>query len=59
MTWLRRSWVAIPSNPNPSISELGVVIEAPTGNPDASARVESFAFGALPAGGLPPASILQ
>ena len=51
MTASRSACVEMPSNPKPMNSELGVVIEAPTGNPEAFVGIQLFAFGPLPSGG--------
>ena len=56
MTALRACCVEIPSNPKPIRIESGVLIVAPTGNPEASVRTQLLAFGPLPcrrAGDLP------
>lgn len=48
MTWLRLSWVAIPSNPKPKYSVSSVRRASPSGNVPASSRVQLLAGVALP-----------
>ena len=50
ITSVRSAGVAMPSNPKPRSSELGVVMAAPTGKPAASVTTQSLPLAALPAG---------
>ncbi len=50
MTALRLACDEIPSNPKPKSNESGVLIEAPTGKPESSVRIQLLAFVPLVSG---------